>query len=423
MKLVYVVLDGAAGSIFEMETAYSRADAPGLKLIASHGKNGCFYPIGPGRAPESDVAVMSILGYPEDLYPGRGPIEAIGIGYSLEEGREVVFRGNLATVDLGTKRIIDRRVGRNLSDREAKELIEAISFIRLDNGTAYAKVFHTVGYRAVVVIGSYRRGLSYNVSNTDPAYKKEGLFSVALEEYEPYVNKCTPLDDTEASRYTCELVEEFLEKASKLLEEHEVNRRRELEGKLKANYMLLRDAGGIKPKFPSFRSLHNLVGASIVDMPVEIGISRASGLDAYLLPPSNPPTEHSLAERLKLTLSLVEKYDFVYLHIKGPDEPGHDGDCDRKTRIIEMIDRHYIKPLIEYSMRKNFAVAVLSDHATPCSRKSHTGDPVPIGVYYKDLNGDNLKRFDEFSCCSGSLGIIPHGNLLLKVIKELGGNE
>jgi 2,3-bisphosphoglycerate-independent phosphoglycerate mutase len=419
MKVVYVVLDGAAGSIQEKETAYLIANTPGLDMIANKGRNGCFYPIGEGKAPESDVAVMSILGYPEHLYPGRGPIEALGIGYELIEGREVVFRGNLATVDLSTRRIIDRRVGRNLSDEEAKKLMEPISFMLLDNGNAYARVFHTVGYRAVVVLGSYTKKLSPRVSNVDPAYRREGLFSVALDKYSPYVSGCEPLEDSSEARYTCELVNEFLEKSSKILESHEINKKREAEGKLKANFILLRDAGGSKPSFPSFVNKHGLRGASIVDMPVEIGISRACGLEAYVLSPSNPPTEQALAERLDLTLRLIDKYDFVYIHIKGPDEPGHDGDCAKKARIIEKIDEMYLQPLLMHASGGEIAVVVLSDHATPCSAKSHTADPVPIGIYHKDLNGDMLGKFGENSCCKGSLGLIPHGTLLIETIKKV----
>jgi len=420
VKVVYVVLDGAAGSPIEAQTAYTIARKPGLDRIAREGVSGCFYPIGPGRAPESDVAVLSILGYGEELYPGRGPIEALGAGYELMPG-EVAFRGNLATVDPETLRIIDRRAGRDLSDEEAKSLLAPLAELSLRGGEAYARVIHTVGYRAVVVLGSRKERLSPNVSNTDPAYGREGGFSVALASYEPVVKPCEPLDGSQEAAYTCELVTEFSQRAMELLESHEVNKKREAAGKLKANYILLRDAGGVQPGFPKFTELHGVRGAAVVDMPVEVGIARAVGLDAYRLRPSNPPSREDLEERLSLTLRLLESYDFVYIHIKGPDEPGHDGDCLKKARVIEAIDAFYVKPLVELAAERGFAVVVLSDHATPCYLRAHSADPVPIGVYYRGAAGDGFERFAEGECCKGSIGVLEHGTLVMRVVKGLWG--
>lgn len=419
MRLIYITLDGAPGSIRERETAYSMAKAEGLDTIGKRGVCGCFYPLGPGRAPESDVAVMSILGYTEDLYPGRGAIEAMGIGYSLIPGREIALRGNLSTVDLESKRIIDRRAGRHIGEEEARALIEPIGYIPLRGGEAYARVFHTVGYRVLVVIGSKTRTLSPKISNMDPAYRREGLISVSQEAYDPYVKPCVPLDNDDASSYTCELIEEFIDKVSSILDSHRINVARESSGKPKANFILLRDAGGAFYGFRSFQELHGLRGAAIVDMPVEVGIARAIGLDTYVLSPSPSLREEDLLRRLELTRSVLERYEFVYIHLKGPDEPGHDGDCHAKKSIIERIDRHYIKPLLEAAERSDLAVAVLSDHATPCALRSHSADPVPIGIFARNLRGDGLDKFDEFNSCRGSLGVIPHGTMIIGIIKRM----
>ena len=37
--------------------------------------------------------------------------------------------------------------------------------------------------------------------------------------------------------------------------------------------------------------------------------------------------------------SALTEYDFVYAHIKGADEAAHDGDFERKRRVIEEIDK------------------------------------------------------------------------------------
>ncbi len=86
-------------------------------------------------APESDSAVMSILGYdPNKYYTGRGgPLEALGAGYKIREGYEVAFRANFATID-ASRNIVDRRVGRNLSSEEAAELARAVDNMKLGAG-------------------------------------------------------------------------------------------------------------------------------------------------------------------------------------------------------------------------------------------------------------------------------------------------
>ncbi|MET1128911.1 MAG: phosphonopyruvate decarboxylase, partial [Thermoproteota archaeon] len=70
------MIDGAADSLEDPETPLSAAHAPGLRALERHAICGTHYPVGPGIAPESDTATMSLLGYdPERYYTGRGPLE------------------------------------------------------------------------------------------------------------------------------------------------------------------------------------------------------------------------------------------------------------------------------------------------------------------------------------------------------------
>ncbi|MEM4032809.1 MAG: phosphonopyruvate decarboxylase, partial [Zestosphaera sp.] len=63
MKLVYLVLDGVADRLSDTSTSLSMAKKPYLDLLARAGACGAVYTVGKGVAPESDAAVMSILGY------------------------------------------------------------------------------------------------------------------------------------------------------------------------------------------------------------------------------------------------------------------------------------------------------------------------------------------------------------------------
>ena len=65
--------------------------------------------IAPGTPPGSDTAHLSLLGYsPKEVYTGRGPFEAVGVGIDVKSG-DIAFRGNFATVKDG--KVIDRRAG------------------------------------------------------------------------------------------------------------------------------------------------------------------------------------------------------------------------------------------------------------------------------------------------------------------------
>ena len=67
-------------------------------------------------------------------------------------------------------------------------------------------------------------------------------------------------------------------------------------------------------------------------MPVEKGISKLAGMQVISLP---PPSNSLLKDcKLRLTKLLEEEpyYDCFYIHIKGPDEPGHDGNLNKKKK-------------------------------------------------------------------------------------------
>ncbi len=416
-KLVFLVLDGAADSITQHEpTALESAEKPALDSLARRAVCGLQYPIAPGVAPESDAAVMSLLGYePDRYYTGRGPLEALGAGLTLREGYEVAFRGNFATIDEETRRIIDRRVGRSLSTEEARRLAEALDGMELMGGDGYARVRATVGHRVAVIIGSRSGGVSDQVDNIDPAYVRKGLVSVAVPNPDMRLRRCRPLVDTPEARKTCRLVDEFVEKSIEVLSTHPVNIERAKKGMLKANVVLLRDAGGRLPRLPSISSLYGKSFGAVVEMPVEKGIAKAAQLRIYEVEPPQGNLERELPERLDAALKALEENDVVYVHLKGPDEPGHDGDFERKKRAIELIDRYFVSPLLDRVDTEKVAILVTSDHATPWPLKAHSGDPVPFMVSWEGFDG-GPGRFTERACKTGV--VIEHGWQLLRYVFE-----
>ena len=111
-SLLYVCLDGLGDDpIPELggRTPLEAADTPFLDSLAERGRTGNVITVAPGVAPESDIGVFGILGYdPREEHPGRGVLEAVGIGMDFDED-DLAYRINFATAEW--PEIVDRRVG------------------------------------------------------------------------------------------------------------------------------------------------------------------------------------------------------------------------------------------------------------------------------------------------------------------------
>ncbi len=419
LRLLYLVLDGAADEL-NGETPLKVAETPALDKLATKAKCGVQYSIGKGYAPESDVAVLSILGYnPHEHYTGRGVLEALGTGIPLQrEGYEVAFRANFATIrkDEKTLEIIDRRCGRDLSSEEAVELAESLDGMDLADD-AYARVKASVGHRGVVVLGSNYQ-LSDNVGNTDPAYVRIGKISTAAEKFEHKITHCKPLDNSSEAARTADLVNIFTKRSIEILKNHLANQKRATLGKLEANAMLLRDAGAELPKVTPINELYNASFAAVTEMPVEEGIARLLGMNVAEVPPPSKDKIADLNQRIDVTNELLEKEDVVYIHLKGPDEPGHDGNFQGKVESIELIDKYFVTKLLEHDLTK-LAILVTSDHATPWKLEAHSDDPIPFMLASQNLVADGITKFCERECMKGSLGVLEHGWQLLPLVAKL----
>ena len=93
-------------------------------------------------------------------------------------------------------------------------------------------------------------------------------------------------------------------------------------------------------------------------------------------------------------------YDFYFLHVKGTDSAGEDGDEDRKARVIEELDRK----LPRIRALAPDVVLVTGDHSTPGPLKAHSWHPVPFLLHGRWVEPDEQTRFDERACAAGRYG-------------------
>lgn len=412
MKAGYVLLDGCGDRPvpdLNYTTPLESAYTPHLDRIASRSKLGTVTTVGKGIAPESDIAVFNMLGYSFDQgYPGRGVVEAVGSGLEVRDG-DLALRANLASAK--GKRIVDRRAGRNLTQAEAELLAEDLQKIALRGATFEFRA--TVSYRGVLVIRA-SKPLSAAISNTDPAYAKVGGFGSAKETRETdEVMGAVPENRDEGAIRAAALVNEFTAKAARVLDRSEVNKERVSHGKLPANCVLLRDAGDRIPMLPTFEQKYGLKGTALVEMPAEVGIARMIGMKMVTI-----KDRKDMKEKASLFSSELREGSLVYVHIKGPDEFGHDGDAKGKKRSIETVDRDFFSTAL--SGAGDARMGVSCDHATPCTIKMHSSDPVPLLI--TSAKGDG-RRFTEANARFGSLGHLKGRDVLGLLLDIRGQTE
>ena len=405
VKLIYVLLDGV-GDLphpdLAGKTPLDAANTSNLDLLTRNGTMGEVISVGKGIAPESDIAVFNMLGYKfkHDDYVGRGVVEAIGIGIDFKDG-DLALRGNFATLnDDGI--IIDRRAGRKIEKQDAesigKEVEEKLEFS--DENTSVI-VAPTIDHRLVVRIRSNVH-LSSNITNTDPAYVRVAGMGIAKAVSDFLkIEKCLPLDEEPNSKVTANLVNVFTENSLNIMKKSKVNERRRKDGKKLLNSILLRDAGNRLPKVTPINDLHSLKFSCIVDMPVEIGISQILKMKTYS---AGGLTDYE--KKANVAAKALDEQNAIYVHLKGPDEFGHDGDAQGKMKNIEEIDKRFFGTLLDKIDTSKHTVIISADHSTPCIKKGHSDDPVPLLISGDVVPNDNSQRFIEKEAKMGKIGMI-----------------
>jgi len=418
--MVYVLLDGVGDLPHPNlvgKTPLDAASTPNLDRLAKNGTMGQVITVGKGIAPESDIAVFNMLGYKfkHDDYAGRGVVEAIGIGIDFKDG-DLALRGNFATLNHDGV-IIDRRAGRKIEKQDTEAVSNEIEEkIKFSDENATAIITPTIGHRLVIRIRS-NCTLSSNISNTDPAYGRVDGMGIARAVTDFLkIEKCLPLDEESHTKLASKLVNELTEQSLDIMKKSKVNERRKENDKKLLNGILLRDAGNIYPKVTPINDLHSMKFSCIVDMPVEIGISKILKMKTY---DAGGRTDYE--EKAKVAAKAMDEQNAVYVHLKGPDEFGHDGDAQGKMENIEEIDKRFFGTLLDNIDSSKVAVIVSADHSTPCINKGHSADPVPLLISGDMVTNDDTQRFTEIEAKKGRIGLIDGAQVIttgIDVIKS-----
>jgi 2,3-bisphosphoglycerate-independent phosphoglycerate mutase len=370
--IVVFLLDGLADRAHEVlggRTGNEAASTPNLDALAAGGSCGLLYAVGPGRAPSSEVAHWSMLGYRPEEFPGRAVFEALG------HGQEVSAHDVHAYAAL---RPAERRddgwwlTGRPDPERDAEEtrrLVERCNGIVVDGLTF--SLAHVWRGEAVLRISG---GADDRVTDTDAFFRDR----------HPLLRPRALVAEAERTARACE---EWT---------REVLRR--LEGE-RFNVITLKWFG--RPRtVPSFLERHGVTGAFAADSSFLRGLGQALGLQAVDAPETDDPVA-DLRGRVELAKQRLEAGDtFVFCHQKTTDAAGHTKDPRIKQETIEQLDA-----ALGGLPTDRAIVCVTGDHATPASPEViHSGDPVPLLVAGPGVRADRVERFGELDCAAGILG-------------------
>jgi 2,3-bisphosphoglycerate-independent phosphoglycerate mutase len=414
LRILYVLLDGIGdlpNPSLNGATPLEAAKTPNIDSLARQGRMGQVISVGKGIAPQSDIAVFNMLGYDfrGKKYAGRGIIEIIGCGVDFCDG-DLALRGNFATLD--RNRIIDRRAGRDILKQEANSICAFLEEkVKFDDPDVSVKITPTISHRVIIKFRHNKEYLSDKITNTDPAYGKINGIGIAKTDVEAMVvQESQSEDNSESSALSAKIVNEFTRKSISLLKEHPVNLNRNSSNKKPMSVILLRDAGNAVPSIQPINEKYGISTSCLVDMPVEIGIAKILGMEIF-----RSQKIDDYEQKGKEVAEILNSYNLVYVHIKGPDEYGHDGDALGKKSNIELIDENFFGMFLK-CVTKQHIVVISGDHSTPCIRKSHTDDPIPLLVSGNGIKSDGSQRFTESWGNKGSIGTLKGSQVISTVL-------
>ena len=226
------------------------------------------------------------------------------------------------------------------------------------------------------------------------------------------IEKCLPLEENKEAKSTAEIVNEFSEKSIKILKESQINAKRHEQNKKLLSCILLRDAGNKYPDVIPINDKYSMNFSCIVDMPVELGISEVLKMKAF---EAGGLTDYE--EKARVAAKAMETQNAIYVHLKGPDEFGHDGDATGKMKNIEEIDQRFFKTLVENIDSSKVAIVISADHSTPCINKGHSDDPVPVLVSGDFIENDGTTRMTEEQAKKGSIGLLQGAEVVTKSLE------
>ncbi len=363
MKYILLLGDGMADlplPEYEHKTPLELAHKPCMDALARRSVLGLVKTIPDGFKPGSDVANLSALGYDPALsYSGRSPLEALSMGIQMQDS-DIAVRCNLVTLSdeeiYSRKRMLDYSAG-EIGTKEATQLIAAVSEAL---GEEDLQFYAGVSYRHCLL---WKKG-STGQQLTPP----HDILNQSISSYIP----------------KNEMLRKLMEKSYTILKEHPLNQKRVQEGLRPANSIWLWGEG-TRPSLQNFRQKYGVKGSMISAVDLLKGIAIGAGMQSIDVEGATGTLHTNYEGKVQAALQtlLEDGNDFVYIHLEGPDECGHQADVKGKIAAITQIDARILKPLMQGLEKagESYALLLMPDHPTPLALRTHTAEAVPFMLF------------------------------------------
>ena len=400
MKYLVVIPDGMAEEKIETLgniTPMQKAHKPCMDELAKKSLIGTVSNVPEGMVPESDTANMAILSFdPKVFSKGRSPLEAMSMGLEMTP-TQTAYRCNVVTLTEGgeyeDKIILDHSAD-EITTAEADELIKTLE---KELGTDYRKFYTGVSYRHCILW-----------ENGDDKYnfmRPHDILGKRIGEYLP-----------KAEDGGAEFLE-IMKKSYGILNHHPVNEARRARGLKPANSIWLWSPGK-KPQLPSFSNKWGLKGAVISAVDLIKGIGICAGMKSFDVEGATGNVHTNYDGKAQAAINAFKDgYDYVYVHVEGPDECGHRAELENKVLSVELIDQKILAPVHEYlkGCGENYKIMVLPDHPTPIRIRTHSIDPVPFMIYDSRKDADGVECFCEESATAKN-NYVANGYTLMDIL-------
>lgn len=402
MKYIIILGDGMADHPVERlggKTLLQYADTPYMDMLAKNGRTGRLITIPEGFQPGSEVANTAILGYDlNDVYEGRGPLEAASIGYDMRAD-DMAMRCNIITLADGR---IKNHHGGHLTTEQSDILIK---YLDRQLGNEDIKFITGIQYRHLLII---RGGNKHIVCAPPHDHPEEEWRQLMVRPEHGWENRRD--GDRMTAQQTADIINTLILKSQQLLEQHPFNKERAAQQKDAAN-SIWPWSGGYRPKMDTLQQMYPQIKEGDVISAVDLirGIGRYAGLNRVTVEGMTGLADTNYENKAQAAIDMLRQHDFVYLHVEASDEAGHDGDLELKLKTIENLDRRIVKPVYEEVSTWTdtpVCIAILPDHPTPVELRVHVAEPVPFIIWHPGITPDGVETYDEVSCVSGSYGLL-----------------
>lgn len=400
MKYLVILGDGMADRPIDSlggKTPLAYASTPEMDELAAKGEIGMVHTIPDGMKPGSDTANLSVLGYnPRKFYSGRSPLEALSIGVPMKE-TDIALRCNIVTLSeeedsYEERTMVDHSSG-EISTEDCAVLLEAVK-----------KELETENFHFYVGT-SYRHCLIWENGEVADLVQPHDILGQCIGD---------KLPENEALRY-------MMKRSYEILVNHPINIERRKKGLHPANSCWFWGAG-TKPALYPFTERTHVKGAMISAVDLLKGIAVGTSMKVIHVEGANGGLDTNYEGKAQAALDVLTKdgYDFVYVHLEGPDEMGHQGSVEKKVKAIEYLDSRIIKPIVDglKAAGEDFRMVILPDHPTPIEIRTHSAEEVPYLLYDSTGERNETWHYNEREAAATD-NYIAEGHKLIEYLLEM----